>query len=740
MLKLKQVSKFYYNKGLITSGFNKVNLELNLGEFVAITGESGSGKSTLLNVLAGLDSYEEGELYIDSKETSHYSESDFEVYRKKYIGNIFQNFNLVNSYTVYQNVELVLLINGFKKRKVKTKILDILKQVDMYKYRNSKVSKLSGGQKQRVAIARALAKDTPIILADEPTGNLDIKSAESIVKLLSDISETKLVIIVTHNYEQIEKYVTRKIVMHDGKIIEDTNLKKYKEVKTVVENKFRETSFFNKIRLGVRNTFNIIPKFLLILFVYLFVILSLSSAYSSFKKGEYESSMMGYNSFFQNKSDKRIVIKKADSTPFTNDDYLKISKINNIDKIIYDDVSLDNSISVTDSELYFSGLGLDIKDFEGKIDLGRMPENENEVILEALKDDYYIYTYGEQMFERNFYYQNKEGIENKNRTLKIVGIKYMGEGSLFTAFSNSKFYFNSAILEEKNKENYISYSKINFILSNTQFESKYSMTNKIVPSTIVPRGQVYIYDALSYLCKDEYCFNYNLSVNVSNLYFKESINLTVTKIYDKYNFASVMPLKFEDYDGAIFINNEDYNSLFNKGYFQSSVFVKNVKDVRTTISDLQNAGFNTLYIKDTLSSVSETVIFIKIAKVVLLSIMMLILFFITYFIIKLILKSRNVYFSTIRILGASSKTTTKFLDIELLLITNIAYIIFISLALLVNYKYIEIDYIKNLIEYIQFRDYIIIYVMVIVLSFLESRRYSSNLFKNSAMKAYKEEV
>ena len=119
MLKLENVSKFYYNKGIIASGFTKVNLELKIGEFVVITGESGSGKSTLLNVISGLDSYEEGEMYANGNETSHFSEKDFEDYRRKYVANIFQTFNLVNSYTVYQNIELVLLLNGYKKRKVK---------------------------------------------------------------------------------------------------------------------------------------------------------------------------------------------------------------------------------------------------------------------------------------------------------------------------------------------------------------------------------------------------------------------------------------------------------------------------------------------------------------------------------------------------------------------------------------------------------------------------------------------
>lgn len=128
MLELKNVSKFYYNKGVIATGFSKVNLKLDIGEFIAITGESGSGKSTLLNVISGLDTYEEGEMYVNGKETSHYSEKDFEDFRRKYIGNIFQTFNLVNSYTVYQNIELVLLLNGYKKRKIKKKVIELIKR------------------------------------------------------------------------------------------------------------------------------------------------------------------------------------------------------------------------------------------------------------------------------------------------------------------------------------------------------------------------------------------------------------------------------------------------------------------------------------------------------------------------------------------------------------------------------------------------------------------------------------
>ena len=249
MITLKNVSKYYYQKGVIASGFTKLNLKLEIGEFVVITGESGSGKSTLLNVISGLDSYEEGEMYINGHETSHYTESDFEEYRRKYISNIFQNFNLVNSYTVFQNIELALLIHGKTGKEAKNRAIELIKQVGLFKYKNTKASKLSGGQKQRVAIARALANDTPIIIADEPTGNLDSKTAKDIMKLLYEISENKLVIIVTHNIELVDQFATRKIKMHDGRILEDKVIeKKNKDIKLYQGNAidlsgFKDASF-----------------------------------------------------------------------------------------------------------------------------------------------------------------------------------------------------------------------------------------------------------------------------------------------------------------------------------------------------------------------------------------------------------------------------------------------------------------------------------------------------------------
>ena len=123
MIRLKNVSKYYYSKGIIASGISRVNLDLDAGEFVVITGESGSGKSTLLNVISGLDTYEEGEMYIEGKETSHYTASDFEGYRQQYISCIFQNYNLINTMTVFDNVAMVLKMVGIKDEKeIKEKV------------------------------------------------------------------------------------------------------------------------------------------------------------------------------------------------------------------------------------------------------------------------------------------------------------------------------------------------------------------------------------------------------------------------------------------------------------------------------------------------------------------------------------------------------------------------------------------------------------------------------------------
>ncbi len=742
MLELKNVSKFYYNKGVIASGFTKVNLKLDIGEFVAITGESGSGKSTLLNVISGLDSYEEGEMYVNGKETSHYSDKDFENFRRKYIGNIFQTFNLVNSYTVYQNIELVLLLNGYKKKKIKKKIIELIKKVDLYKFRNTKVSKLSGGQKQRVAIARALAKETPIIIADEPTGNLDKEAAESTIKLLSEIAKDKLVVIVTHNYEQIEKYVTRKITMHDGRIIEDKKIKDIKNDIKANEIEYKNITPCNKLRLGFRNTFNIKTKFVLLFMVFFFMTAAIMAQYSNSKKQKHLSDMDGSNFFFQNTNENRIIIKKQDKTPFNEvEDYAQIRALSNVDYIVKDDALLDQSIVLTNSKnisLYTKASS--INSLKGDVDVGRLPENDNEIVVEGYEDEYYMNELIKGLGNTTVSLMNMyTGETNEDISMNVVGIKYM---ELTSMYGNDNVYVSDKILDQMRFQINQTYSKIKVLFQDKYYESNlYSPYFRIKTSENVPVGKAYVSDNLNYEVSSGSCRNKPIKIEVENIYYKEELDLTIEKTYTKYNLKRLIG-KDEEYElnnGTIYINPEDYNKLFNKEPYQSSVFVKDAELLHETANELENLGYKTLVIKDTLSKTGSSQI-IEVFQTIVTIILIITLFFIAYFVIKIILKSRNTYFATLRMLGATRKVSKQLLVIELLIVENLAYLISIGVIMLQAKQIINWSFVQTLLDYLNISDYIILYVILIAMSYIISLKYAKKLFKETSIKTYNEEV
>ena len=744
MLKLKNVSKFYYNKGVIASGFNKINIEFKLGEFVAIVGESGSGKSTLLNVISGLDSYEEGEMYINGEETSHYREIDFEEYRKKYVSNIFQNFNLVNSYTVYQNIELVLLINGHKKKEVKAKVLELIDKVNLKKYKNTKVSKLSGGQKQRVAIARALAKDTPIIACDEPTASLDSKSAKEVIKTLKEVSKDKLVIVVTHNFSEVEDIATRVVKMHDGKIVSDKyNVEPEKKEETK-ENENKSIGLFNIIRLGIRNTFNIIPKFLLIFIVFLFITTSLLSVYGSLKKSEYEEGKLGFNYFFNDTRDTRIIIKKKDNSNFTEDDFSKISKLNNIENIVKNDILLDEELwfeSNDDNPFYINGHIKDAKEFAGTLDYGKMPEKDNEVIVLIDKYDYYFHDKIEEALEKTYYL----GGDKNNISIKITGVKYKEDDNMFSmSYGNSTIYASKYLQDSYMKIINRNHSTVKININGKNYNSYDAMgdTYDIRVNNKVSSGCAYVSENMNYACKDYECKNKSLSINVKNLYYNDKLDLKICNVYNEKNFKNLLGINKDDYSyGSMFINQSDYDKLFNKDSYQASVIANHADNVDNLSQELEKLGYKTLQIRKTLNNDAGDILkVLKIMKLVVIIFLVITLFFISYFVIKLILKSRNVYYSTLRILGANFKHIKRILDIELFTNASLAYIFYICLVILVKNNIIYVKSIANIIDYLKLSDYIIMYIILVCMSYLISTRYARKIFKRSAMESYREEV
>lgn len=433
LIKLDNVSKYYKTKSSVSVGMRNINLEFNLGEFVVVSGESGSGKTTLLNVLSGLDTYDDGQYFFNNKEITHYTVKDFEEFRSNYVGFIFQNYNVIESYTVYENVLVALEAQNYPKDKREERTLDLIDEVGLTSHINQKTSKLSGGEKQRVVIARALAKNAPIIFADEPTGNLDDKNGKEIMELLKKVSKDKLVILVTHNIKEAKPYATRNIVMSDGEIKKDEVVtdNKYITNETIKIDKSPTNDYLLTSKIAVRNLKSspkrtIFQSLLFFFFVSLFLV-----GYTFMFKNLSES--LSDSSQFKNV----ITISKRDNSSYELQDleelksmmskehklvpnYLEKSKTIEVedpnDSIIYNDYY---NVSFSSSEILYKS---EIK--------GNLPSNEKEVILTPSIEEAERFKIGDELNIRQ-------------QTFKIVGI-YKGSLNNYynTIFLSPDFIYN----------------------------------------------------------------------------------------------------------------------------------------------------------------------------------------------------------------------------------------------------------------------------------------------------------
>ena len=223
MLQLKNIVKSYTVGELTQVALKGISLNFRENEFVSILGQSGSGKTTMLNIIGGLDRYDSGDLVINGVSTKKYRDADWDAYRNTSIGFVFQSYNLIPHQNVLSNVEMALTLSGVSRKERRKRAVEVLNKVGLQDHIHKKPNQLSGGQMQRVAIARALINNPDILLADEPTGALDTETSIQIMNLLKQISEEKLVIMVTHNPELAEAYSTRIVNLKDGQITSDTN-------------------------------------------------------------------------------------------------------------------------------------------------------------------------------------------------------------------------------------------------------------------------------------------------------------------------------------------------------------------------------------------------------------------------------------------------------------------------------------------------------------------------------------
>lgn len=413
MIELKDVTKYYSSDTSVAMALRNINLEFHKGEFVVITGKSGSGKSTLLNVISGMDTYEEGEMYFNGMETSYYDKRDWEDYRRENISFIYQSYNLIDSYTALENVETVMRIENGKERRRerKKRALEILDQVGLKKRARHKAVHLSSGQKQRLGIARALAKDTDIIIADEPTGNLDVENGVAVMKMLYELSRDKLVIVVTHNFEQVQDFATRKIRLFDGEVAEDILLNPQQERKEETGQKttekkktekkhgewFQAVGFVHKNRMAQ-------PHRTIFLFLLMLVITSSLMIMYGYLLANMDDSVTRDTSqgAFNNTQKERLVVRKPDGSTFSDSDIEVLQKIAHVKyvsrydfageisclyksgedyKIEYKKSETSDRKSLTVDALDYSefteeAAGLDESSIEGKI-----PENMYEAVI-----------------------------------------------------------------------------------------------------------------------------------------------------------------------------------------------------------------------------------------------------------------------------------------------------------------------------------------------------------------------
>lgn len=338
ILELRNLSKFYTGNASVTVGLNDVSLSFAKGEFVAVTGESGSGKSTMAQVLGGILPYESGELLYCGHPTSHYEGADWESYRRDNIGYISQSYGILPGTTVLENVVSALRLTGIEKEKATDKAKEILEEVELSEFANRRAAKLSSGQKQRLSIARALAKPVPVLIADEPTGNLDSENSAKVIELLAKAAKDRLVILITHEFSEAENDATRRIALQNGQVVLDTKLRDFEapaepgEAEAPAAKKAGRKKLSGYVARLLRHAR---PVWCIVMTLFFLVTaFSIFAFFGTFIRALDDTPTRIFdNAAFRNGDPCRIAVTRADGADFTADDWIKLLSVRYTEKL-----------------------------------------------------------------------------------------------------------------------------------------------------------------------------------------------------------------------------------------------------------------------------------------------------------------------------------------------------------------------------------------------------------------------
>lgn len=728
LIKLEHLTKIYKGKENVAIGIQDINLEFNIGEFVAIVGSSGSGKTTLLNVISGIDSYEEGDLIIDGKSTSDFTMEDFESYRRANVAFIFQNYQLIDSYTVLENVMIELIFKGFNRKDAKVRAKEILNKVGMGHRLHNRATKLSGGEKQRVVIARAIASDAQILVCDEPTGNLDSKNSNEIMRLLKEISANKLVLLVTHDESLIEGNANRIIRIKDGRIESD-----YKISETESITRPLDISSKNKVStqlyIALKNVFRTPKKslFVMVVFIILSFVMINSVSYLPTSIKVMDTKTTEYITF-NNRDDNRIIVYS---------DTIPTEEFKSQYTVVENDYMLDVEYRVAsysthlNQQLKSSSM---IKTSLDHLELaaGRYPSNVNEILL-ILGDNY-----SESFYNVVLGSMLKIGIKNIQRyaatAYEIVGFaKYTDE------YVKSQSFNKTSANQEESAANTL-YDRTDFYVIPEALPQLFENALSIDRMAIIKQVQedfAFIVDGKK-IAPTFYEGNYT-DIKISYKYFEkevEGLYLGNQKI-DIFEYPVDYVYK-SDRNFAIGLSPNFVIKMLESNSFRYSVFASDDQLdqlYQILLSDENNENvFMIRDLKDVENIYNIDGIVENLLSLVFLIVEILVSLFISILITSFVLGSKKKELGVLRVIGLSERDVLKILHFELLLLMCGAIVVSLGVAVVtiylnVGFSFAHIfDNIPKLIASI---------LILLIMTYFISLSWNKKMFKKSAREVLK---
>jgi len=749
LIELKNVAKYYKSEDNVSVGMKNISTTFDYNEFVAITGTSGSGKTTLLNVISGLDGYEEGEVYLNGEETSHYTIADWERYRAAYVGFVFQNYNIIDSFTVYQNVMLALDIQNYPRKERKKRALELIDKVGLTSHKNHKAAKLSGGQKQRTVIARALAKDCPIIVADEPTGNLDSETGKQILELLHEISKDKLVVVVTHTYSQVEPYATRRIRMHDGIIIEDKKFRETPEVEDANLVEPQKMTFLAIVRFAFKNLFSQPKRFLFILILQFLVVGAITFVYTSQIRSIRETGM-AYSDVFKYAPETRVLVQRRDGNDMTEADLDYLSNIREV-KEIYERgenfFTYESNLYLTQQNNYFSPR-VSFFDAASQVNSrfikGNIAKAENEIMISQnigfsvgdnviLSVDRYYDEINddEDKFEINF---KITGLVGNNNSTVYLSDEFLNKDHGFEQSVNYdfkgrveedlKYYYNYLVTFDSENSHGLDIP-LNGDLDSVEFDSDI------------------VYAAISKTDDDGYPLK-KLEVKFTAWNYDNFVSQEVTHTVLIDAYVRTNPnYDTNNYRGILIFDEELFNEIKESIHteFEPDFYNDVIKNVTLSVNGrasgnrvlnrIDNEVYRVFYPANIKEAIRPVLVFLQtIVAILVIGLVGTFLYTILHAVSKNVMSARQKDFAIYRSIGANRKDLGKLVIVEQVILSLLALVIVILIFNILAFNILQI---AAVVDYLTFSDYILLFIIFTIFGIMLGTRFNRKVFKQTVV-------